>query len=183
MCVCWVGVNMSFLYHLKPSHFCSMSLLCVYIWLLTFVLYEGQLTLRPRSTYLELYINQVLCKYARSITNKMMANIRIVLVLYFKVNSIWLFKWCSSKETFHFWKKISAYKIGESVRSGGGWSLTICVWFSSNNFSISQPIYFILSHIVAYVKTLSQTCSIMTLTFRWPWHLTLCYNNGHNRTP
>ena len=73
--------------------------------------------------------------------------------------------------------------MGESVQADGlvvGFpvSLTICVnvLFSPNNFFISQPIYFILTHIVAYVKTFSQTC-IKTLTFGWPWNLTLFFNN------
>ena len=51
--------------------------------------------------------------------------------------------------------------------------------FSSNNFFISQPIYFIFTHIVTQVKIFSQTCN-MTLTFRWPWHLTLFFNNFYH---
>jgi len=37
----------------------------------------------------------------------------------------------------------------------GGQAVLICVKvsFSSNNFFISQPVYFILTHIVALVKT------------------------------
>ena len=45
--------------------------------------------------------------------------------------------------------------------------------FFSKNFFISQPIYFILWHIHCCL----QTCSIMTLTFWWFWHLTLFFNN------
>ena len=55
-----------------------------------------------------------------------------------------------------FSKKISAYRLVNLSERAGGWvggcpaSQTICVkvFFSCNNCFISQPIYFILTHIV-----------------------------------